>query len=228
MLSKDKNSIKRENLKQGGILVLLAMLAFSGLGLEALLAFLIEPLIYGTDMSGWTATQNITHWMITCVVWLVIAAGLVFYSRKKIKFQFYIKGDWVPVGRWIMAIVLIGFLGLISYWDWDGIKIVKEFQYHGPVLFTFQYFYYLVETVLVVLMIAFAQEAGEKYFESNYIPYGGGFLALTWGMVHGLTKGNLLIGIISAVFAIIFGRIYILMGKDMRKAFPLIFIALVI
>ena len=50
----------------------LALYAFGGLGLEVLLAFIIEPKLYGENMSN---LQNISHWIITCVIWAI----MIFY-----------------------------------------------------------------------------------------------------------------------------------------------------
>ena len=49
--------------------LILAMLAFAGLGLEVVLAFFLEPLLYHAPMQSWTDLQNISHWIITCAVW---------------------------------------------------------------------------------------------------------------------------------------------------------------
>lgn len=49
--------------------LVLAMLAFAGLGLEVLLAFGIEPVIYGAPMKQWTDLQNVLHWVMTCILW---------------------------------------------------------------------------------------------------------------------------------------------------------------
>ena len=50
----------------------LALYAFAGLGIEALLAFLIEPFLYGGALSEWSVLQNIAHWVITCILWGVV------------------------------------------------------------------------------------------------------------------------------------------------------------
>ena len=39
--------------------LILALLAFAGLGLEVLLAFALEPLMYGSSMDSWNDLQNI-------------------------------------------------------------------------------------------------------------------------------------------------------------------------
>lgn len=51
---------------------LYALYAFAGLGIEVLLAFFIEPIIYGCSMNEWSTAQNISHWVITCMCWGLI------------------------------------------------------------------------------------------------------------------------------------------------------------
>lgn len=49
-----------------------ALTAFGGLGLEALYAYLLEPIVYGCEMQDWNAWQVILHWTITCITWGVV------------------------------------------------------------------------------------------------------------------------------------------------------------
>ncbi|GAA3657126.1 hypothetical protein [Asaccharospora irregularis] len=39
----------------------LSLYAFAGLGMEVVLAYFIEPAIYGRDMSKWNSIQTILH-----------------------------------------------------------------------------------------------------------------------------------------------------------------------
>lgn len=61
----------------------------------------------------------------------------------------------------------------------------------GISVFLLQHLYYLLESALILFIIVFGQEAGESLFpvrRTSLIPWGGIFCALTWGMLHGLTK----------------------------------------
>lgn len=205
----------------------LALLAFCGLGLEIALAFGIEPVIYGVEMRDWSSFQNILHWVFTCVIWTIVIVALIIFSNRKLKFDPFKKERSSMTWQWMVSLLIVIIMLGISYWDWKGFKVLKEFKYHGMPRFVFQYLYYIVETGLVYLMIAFSQKAGELLFKVKRIPYGGIFTALTWGLVHILTKGDVLIGLLCLLSSILFGVIYLLMGKDARKAFPLILIAFV-
>lgn len=56
--------------KQKGMdYIWLALTAFGGLGLEALYAYLLEPLAYGCGMQDFKTWQVILHWIITCSTW---------------------------------------------------------------------------------------------------------------------------------------------------------------
>lgn len=66
--------------------MILALLAFASLGLEIVLAFGIEPAMYGAAMSEWTDLQIIIHWIITCILWCTASWGIVSFAKKKYKF----------------------------------------------------------------------------------------------------------------------------------------------
>ncbi len=214
--------------KQGWKFLGLSFLTFCALGLELLLALGIEPLIYGAEMNEWNVTQWILHWILTCAVWIIAGVLLLALSKKKLSYDPLSEKSPLKLLPTISAILLFAFMLVISYMNWNGLKVIKEFQNHGLAKFIFQYLYYIVETFLVVLVIVFAQRAGELWFKNKFIPYGGLFVALTWGLVHTLTKGDVTTGILAAAGGLIFGAMYLLLGKDLRKAFPLICLAFIL
>lgn len=56
--------------KESGInYLILAVLAFASVGLELLLAFGAEPVLYGRPISQWTDMQNIMRSIIVAVTW---------------------------------------------------------------------------------------------------------------------------------------------------------------
>ena len=59
----------------------------------------------------------------------------------------------IKVWQWICIAVGVA-VCLVSTWiDWNGSKVVAEFKSRGPLLFPFQYIYYLFEVSLVLLII---------------------------------------------------------------------------
>ena len=111
--------------------------------------------------------------------------------------------------------------------DWNGMKVVREFNANGPLKFVFQYIYYCFEVMLVLLIIVFGQKSFEKCFRNRNIPYGGMLAAVTWGIAHFFTKGSST-GIGIMISALAFGCVYLLVNRDIRKAYPIIWIMFVL
>lgn len=214
--------------KQGFSFLFLALLAFSGLGLEALLALLIEPLIYGQDMSTWGTTENILHWVITCMIWGAVGLLLIKIAGQKFSFDIFLFKDKLNTLNWLICLGILVFCFVISVIDWNGLKVVKEFQYNGLLKFVFQYIYYFFETVLVLLIIAFGQKAGECFFTLKNIPWGGLLAGLTWGLVHMLTKGDIYIGLLRCLFGVLYGVIYLCAKKNTFVSYILICLAFIL
>lgn len=205
---------------------MLALLAFAGIGLEVVLAFGIEPFIYGAPIKEWTDLQAIGHWVMTCILWGAVSWGIVRFAKKKLDFDIFQKGSKVAVWQWLVIILfIIGFL-CISYFDWDGSKVMKEFYANGPVKFIFQYIYYIFETILVTLILVFAQIAFEKWFHKRNVPYGGIIVAITWGIGHFFTK-DFTTGIVTMLSGLAFGSVYLLTNRDIRKTYPILWIMFV-
>jgi len=200
--------------------LLLALLAFAGLGIEVVLAFVIEPVLYGAQLDQWNTTQNILHWTLTCLLWGAVIVLLANGAKRKYDFDLLAPGKKVRVWQWILVGVIVVFSLVESYLDWNGFKVIKEFNANGPVKFVFQYIYYIFEAGLMMLILVFAQLAFEKWFKKENIPYGGIILALTWGLAHIFTK-DYATGFLAALSGLMFGSVYMLVGRDVRKCFPI-------
>ena len=87
--------------------LILAMLAFAGLGMEVILAFFLEPLIYQAPMQSWTDLQNISHWVITCAVWGLLSWGIVRFARKRYGYDLFERKDSPAAWRWAIVAVLV-------------------------------------------------------------------------------------------------------------------------
>ena len=222
-LSNDKNKFF-----QGLDFLSYGLEIFGFIGFELLLAYVIEFNIYGYGIKEFTMLQTIVHWVLTCVVWLFGAWYVVRECAKKsgvdlfknFKEKSLIQGaKEMSLTQWVLLITGT-VLCLISTWiDWDGSKVLKEFSKKGPVLFTFQYIYYLAEVFLVLLIIVFGQYAFEKWFKNDKIPYGGIVVALTWGLGQWFTKGSLVTGISTAIGGFVFGGVYLLTRRNLRLSY---------
>lgn len=206
----------------------LALWAFAGLGGEAVLAFGLEPLLYGCSMEAWSTGQAIAHWLMTCALWGAVMAALIRAAKKKLGFDIFQKRKPMTALRWILVAACILFSLVSSYLDWHGFKVVKEFRANGWLKFIFQYLYYIFETGLVTLIIVLGQEAFECWFGRKDIPYGGILAALTWGLAHILTKGSIATGLMSALGGFLYGVSYLLVGRDIRLTYLVVFIMFVL
>ncbi|MFT4144032.1 MAG: hypothetical protein QM644_06200 [Mobilitalea sp.] len=202
----------------------LALYAFGGLGIEALYAFLLEPMIYGKQMADWSISQNIIHWIVTCITWGIITWLIVRYSKKKYGFDIFVREGKMRLWQWLCVVLCIVFSLSVSYMDWDGFKVVMEFQKKGLLKFIFQYIYYAFETALFTLILVYAQKAFEVWFKRKNIPYGGIILAVTWGFAHIFTKGSIPVGLMAALGGFTFGIVYLLVNRDIRKTLPILFL----
>ncbi len=211
----------------GGKYLDLALYAFMGLGMEVVLAFLLEPMLYGVSMQAFSTGQTIAHWILTCLIWGIFAYVLIRRSGENYQFPLLERGKAVRAWQWVVCVLLIAFAFLMDYMAWDGFKVYLEWQRRGTLLFLFQYVYYLFETMLFLLIIVFGQKACETWFHKTGFPYGGIICGLTWGLAHIFTK-DLLTGLLGAILGFAMGSVYLLMGRDLRKSYIVLFLMFVL
>ena len=208
--------------KRGFSFLLLALVAFGGLGVEALYAYLVEPLLYGCGMQEWTTWQCIVHWIITCITWILVAR---YTMRKAVKEQFDIRVTWEKISwkRWIIVIACMSFVLAVNWWNWGGVKLIREFRNLGTLKFAFQYLYYATETVMFLLIIIMAQKALEIWTGKENIPWGGILCALTWGLAHCGTK-SLMVGLGAMAAGFCYGVVYLLLNRSFKWSYIVLFI----
>jgi len=197
-----------------------ALYAFAGMAFELLLVSVEGAL--GIDTNHLVTSQHIVHWMITTIGWVLIGMLVIYVGKKTTKFDIWENRE--PLKKWqYVAIVVCFAINIVAkYLDWGGFKVVQEWNSNGPLLFVFQYIYYVAEGFLISLIIVFGQKACETWFRNEKIPYGGIILGLTWGLAHIYTKGSISIGLLTAFAGFLFGASYMLVNKDYRKALPII------
>ena len=208
---------------------------FGVIGFELLWGFVVEPFLYKRGVNDFNTWQMIVHWVVTCAAWGFGALLVVKECKKKSGLDLIENIKKVPVitkdikvWQWIL-IVLGEVLCLASTWiDWNGSKVLAEFKSRGPILFPFQYIYYLFEVMLVLLIIIFGQMAFEKWFNNNKIPFGGILVAITWGLGHWFTKGSLFAGIYTAIGGFVFGAAYLLTNRNVKLSYILLCIMFIL
>ena len=217
--------------KAGSRFLEYALIAFAGLGLELLLWFVLEPALYGCPSNEWSAFQSISHWILTCICWGLVFFFLTKAAKKEGGYDLFAPQEKCRPWQWAVVAVLFVLMLVYSWYDWNGSKVVKEFRYNGWLKFIFQYLYYVFETGLVYMIIAFGQKAFEAWFHQGnrtMIPYGGLLAGLTWGLAHILTKGSLTGGLALLIVSVFYGLTWLLLNRDIRKAFPVLFLMFVL
>lgn len=227
MKSREKQGIAIEKQASGSDYLSLALWAFAGLGMEAVYAFMLEPLLYGVPMQEFSDAQTILHWIITCLTWGLFAFVLIQKSDKKYGFRITEKKNPMKMWQWIVCILFVLFAFAANYLSWGGFKVYLEFVGRGALLFVFQYIYYAFETMLFLLIIIFGQKACETWFHRSGIPYGGVVCGLTWGLAHIFTK-NLATGIQGLFLGFAIGSVYLLVNRDLKKAYVFLFLMFVL
>ena len=195
---------------------LLALCSFFGLCIEIIYGFWLIPTIFGGPVQL-EEPSILAHWTLSCLTWGIVAWLLVKYSKQKQHFDIFAETTRPKAWQWACVAACFLVIAAVSYLAWGGFKIIIEFRGLGPLHFVFQYVYYAFETILFSLIIIFSQKAGELRFKKQNIPYGGIFAALTWGLIHALTQGSLFVGLYAAVNGLVFGIVYLLLKRDVRK-----------
>lgn len=202
----------------------LGLYAFVGFGLEVVLSMLL-PLVFGVQGSEYTLFHQCVHWVLTCILWGSMALFLIRFSGGKYSFD-VMKLNKVPDSKgWLFAIVVSVIAITATTIVWDGLKPVQE--YDGIVKFLFQNIYYLFEAALILLTIAFGQQFGDTLINRRGLPYGGFFLALTWGLIHILLQGSQT-GVYASLMSILYGLVYIMLKKNIRYSYILIAIVFIL
>lgn len=205
----------------------LGLYAFGGLGMEVLYAYLLEPMLYGGPMQEWSPAQTIMHWILTCITWGIFAAVLIRTSGTKYDFPLTEKGAEMTFARVAVCLIFIAVAFWIGYISWGGFKVYLEYAGKGWLLFTFQYIYYAFETMLFLLIIVFGQKACEVWFHKENFPFGGIICGLTWGMAHMFTK-DILTGMLGILLGLALGSVYLVVNRDLKKAYVVMFLMFVL
>lgn len=214
--------------RRGFDIFMYGMTAFLALGCEGILAFGIEEKLYGCSIKEFTTGQAILHWVLTYFIWGAFAYYII-RSTKKHGIELFPKTD-KKIKPWQWVCIGIGVVACLAYtwYDWNGSKVLTEFHRNGALKFVFQYIYYLVEVLLVMLIIVAGQKACEVWFGKENIPYGGIIAALTWGLAHWATKGTFMAGFVTALCGLALGSVYLLANRKAKLSYVLLCIMFIL
>jgi hypothetical protein len=210
------------------IYLLIGMIIFSLLGLE-FPVFFLSRLVDGRAASqifSWPVNWYgaIFHWTVTIILWAAGAWIIYKWAKKK-----GVQADVlrVNINRCDLILIVIGVAFVIVYElvysRITGLRIPQIWReylgFQGMygsqawIVSLFQNLYYLMEFIMVVMIIAFFQRAGELWSKLSWFPWGGIGLSLTWGMIHLVTNPQGALGVI--VWSLILGILFILSKKSL-------------
>ena len=208
--------------------MLLSFIALFGFVIEIIMAFLLEPLIWKAPMQKWGTGPLILHWIIICIIWLLLSIFIIKKSQKDFNFNPFVSVKKPNMMQWFLIFSCIIISIIITWIDWNGPKFVIEFHRQGLLKFIFQYIYYFFEVFLFLLIIVYAQKAFEIWFQKPNIPYGGIITALTWGLMHLFTKKSLFAGLISTIGGFCFGVIYLISNRNIKLTYIILCIMFIL
>lgn len=219
------------------------------LGLLVFLMLGMDMFIMGLDQWLWGDLFNIddffvspwyvlvVHWSIVTILWTVGAMIFLLWFRKRKLIEKVISLRWSSkvIPLLIVAFISSFLFAVLEFWingesipqiyrEYENFKLEHGFM--GIWVALVQNIYYIVEAVLVVLLVALMQSAGEVWFKKPSLPYGGIGLMLTWGLGH-LTHG-LQSGLYITAFSLVFGWLFVKAGKQWWPSFLFIWLVFVL
>jgi len=206
---------------------LIALIIFSLLGLE-FPVFFISRLVDGRTASqvfSWPVNWfgAIFHWTVTIILWAAGAWMIYLWAKRKgvqtdvLRFNIN-QRDLILLAIGVAFVVVyelvysrLSGLHLPQIWR-EYLGFQRMYGGQAWVVSLFQNLYYMMEFVMVVLMVAFFQRAGELWSNLTWFPWGGIGLGLTWGMIHLVTNPQGALGVI--VWSLVLGILFILSKKS--------------
>ncbi len=196
----------------------LSLLSFGAFMLELLPIFIIEVPLLHVDIQNYTAHQRSIHCIIMTFIWAVFIGMLLLFSKKHYRLPTgRIQEDKISLKNWIVTLACFIGCKLLTFIDWHTLKVIGEAQ--GKTIFQFsaQYLYYIFEVMLVTLIIIYGQKAVETFLKKeSSIPFGGIILAMTWGILHFVSRGvgiEIWNGISTMIFSVLSGEIYLKLNR---------------
>lgn len=130
--------------------------------LEYFSIFVIELMVLHIDISNYTANQISVHYIIMVLIWAVVIALILFFSKKNLCFPTREdKEDNISLKNWIITFFCLIDCKILTFIDWHTLKVVGEIHDKNTLQFCTQYLYYIFEVMLVTLIIIYEQKAIE-------------------------------------------------------------------
>ncbi len=180
----------------------------------------IESFIFDKNYTEFSITESVTHWILICVVWGILGIAL-FYIVSRVYGYDIMKKEQRPDTRdIIIAIMLLSSSIGVKYILLGGWQMAIDFKQQGWFQFIFLYLYYLFEALIVLLSAIFFQEGCEMILKNKTpFAFGGTTLALTWGLTHFITRGDMVTALYYTVVAFFIGCAYLTAKKNFYIAY---------
>ncbi|MGL6197431.1 MAG: hypothetical protein ACRC3H_00720 [Lachnospiraceae bacterium] len=202
----------------------LGLYTFAGFSLELILGLIINLL--GMNPLGRGANS-----VLTGIIWFAVSFIIMQYSKKRFAYDVFEIREKLSIQKCFIILGLIVIITIATFVGFGGFKPLVELSGDSQgniITYLLQLFYYLGESSLIVLSIAFGQQFCEKQFSlSVNTPSGGLFLAVTWGVMHFFLQG-ISGGAFTILFSVLAGIIYVICGKDFRWSYLFIAIAFIL
>lgn len=225
---------------KGGTFFFLGLLVFFILVSEFVVLHL-DSLIAGKslrELNLWKGKWYflVQHWTVTILIWGTGAFMILFWLKRtgnlQQVFSFAFRKKTLIMITFVIIIALALSILEAKTFSQRLFQITREFtsfqKIHGRnalILSLFQNLYYFFESLLVILIIAFFQMAGELWFNWKKIPWGSIGLFLTWGLGHFIShpQGAFYI----AIFSLTPGIVYLISEKNFYPVFLLVFMSFI-
>lgn len=148
------------------------------------------------------------------------------FITNKFDFDILSKGKKMKLWQIIVALFGIAISVAATYLVWSKFKVEMEYNYNGLLLLIFQHIYYMVETILLLLIIIFGQKALEIWTKKRNVPWGGIICGVTWGIAHVISRGevDIQLGLFATVSGFLFGAAYLLANRDFKKSWLILYL----
>ena len=174
----------------------------------------------------------VVHWLVTAAGWCW-GAWFLLHQRPQDDqlFRDPLIGSVAPRALTVTFAVLVCIgVRIAAQGEWKPYAEVQDLRADlGSTALlgvTALFVYYLAETLVITILVAFAQRAGELRFGHREVPWGGILLALTWGVMHVFLQG-LSTGLYAIFVSVLYGVIYALGPRRLAPTVALIGVAFI-
>lgn len=234
-----KSNLKKDKRTSGLTYFLMGLLVFLGLAFDMVQRF-IDELIYGELVaqrffdSPWFIL--VTHWSFVVLGWGVVITLMVKWIRKQpeakqlnFKLQkslLYLLPFAIVAGIVVAYLELLIEPAVLPQISREYLSFISKHGSYGNIVSIAQNIYYVVESGMIICLLALMQSAGERWFKYSKIPYCSIGLTLTWGIAH-LTHGGIATIWICLV-ALLMGGFYVISNKNVWASYLFVLLIFVI